>query len=63
MQKILGKKKQYIELWIYGFKNGRLNYKCKECRKSYTKLTGEATKIFPTLHKFCNGNLDKFFVL
>ena len=22
-----------------GFKNGRLNYKCKECKKSYTNLT------------------------
>ena len=21
-----------------GFKNGRLNYRCKECKKSYTKL-------------------------
>ena len=63
MQKILGKKKQYIELWIYGFKNGRLNYKCKECIKSYTKLTNESIKNFPALHIFCNGDLDKFFLL
>ena len=32
-----------------GFKNGRLNYKCKECKKSYTKVTNESFKSFPTL--------------
>ena len=46
-----------------GFKNGRLNYKCKECKKSYTKLTNESIKNFPTLYKFCNGDLNKFFLL
>ena len=46
-----------------GFKNGRLNYKCKECKKSYTKLTNESIKNFPTLYKFSNGNLNKFFLL
>ena len=45
------------------FKNGRLNYKCKECKKPYTKLTKEAIKNFPTLYKFCNDDLDKFFQL
>ena len=45
------------------FKNGRLNYKCKEYKKSYTKLTNESIKKFPTLYKFCNGDLDKFFLL
>ena len=28
------------------FKNGRLNYKCKECKKSYIKLTNKSIKIF-----------------
>ena len=46
-----------------GFKNGRLNYKCKECKKSYTKLTNKSMKKFPTLYKFCNDDLDKFFLL
>ena len=32
-----------------GFKNGRFNYKCKECKKSYTKLTNESIKNIPTL--------------
>ena len=40
-----------------------MNYKCKECKKSYTKLTNESIKNFPTLYKFCNGDLNKFFLL
>ena len=46
-----------------GFKNDRLNYKCKECKASYTKLANESIKNFPTLNKFCNGDLNKFFLL
>ena len=45
------------------FRNGRLNYKCKECKKSYTKLANESIRSFPTLYKFCNGDLSKFFLL
>ena len=55
-----GKKKG----WIVNLLNLKLiDYKCKECKKSYTKLTNESIKNFPTLHKFCNGDLDKFFLL
>ena len=46
-----------------GFKNGRLNYKCKECKKSCIKVANESIKSFPTLYKFCNGDLNKFFLL
>ena len=46
-----------------GFKNGRLNYKCKECKKSCTKTTKGSSKNFPTLYKFCNDDLHKFFLL
>ena len=35
-----------------GFKNSRLNYKCKEWKKSCAKVVTESTKTFPTLHKF-----------
>ena len=28
-----------------GCKNGRLNYKCKECKKSHTKLANLGQKI------------------
>ena len=56
-----GKKKIKSNYEFVGFKNGRLNYKCKECKKSCTKtLNG---KNFPTLYKFCNGDLNKFFLL
>ena len=46
-----------------GFKNGRLNYKCKECKKSCTKKVNGSSKNFPTLYKFCNGDLNKVFLL
>ena len=56
-------KKIRLNCKFIGFENGRLNYKCKECKKSYTKLTNESIKNFPALYKFCNGNLNKFFLL
>ena len=63
MQEMHGKKKKRLNCEFIGFENGRLNYKCKEYKKSYTKLTNEAIKNFPTLYKFCNDNLDKYFLL
>ena len=33
-----------------------MHYKC-------TKLTNESIKSFPTLYEFCNGDLNKFFLL
>ena len=46
-----------------GLKNNRLNYKYKECGKKCTKLRNKAIKNFPSLYKFCNGNLNKFVLL
>ena len=57
------KKKNRLNYEFIGFKNGRLNYKCKECKKSYTKLTNESIKNFPAFYKFCNGDLNKFYLL
>ena len=38
-----------------------MNFKYKECKRSCTKtLNG---KISPTLYQFCNGDLNKFFLL
>ena len=37
-----------------------MNYKCKECKRLYAKLTNESSK---NLYKFCNGDLNKFFLL
>ena len=57
------RKKIRLNCEFIGFKNGRVNYKCKECKKSHTKLTNESIKNCPTLYKFCNGDLNKFFLL
>ena len=62
-KKCMERKKIRLNCEFNGFKNGRLNYKCKECKKSYTKLTNESIKNFPTLYKFCSGDLNKFFLL
>ena len=40
-----------------------MNYKCKECKKSYSKLTNESIKTFQTWYKFYNVDLNKFFLL
>ena len=59
----MDRKKIRLNCKFIGFKNGRLNYKCKECKKSYTKVANGSIKNFPTLYKFCNGDLNKFFLL
>ena len=58
-----GKKKNRLNCKSIDFKNGRLNYKCKECKKSYTKVANESIRNFPTLYKVCNGDLNRFFYL
>ena len=62
-KRCMERKKIRLNCEFIGFKNGRLNYKCKECNASYTKLANESIKNFPTLYKFCNGDLNKFFLL
>ena len=62
-KKCMERKKNRLNCEFIGFKNGRLDYKSKECKKSYTKLTNESLKDFLALYKFCNGHLNKFFVL
>ena len=57
------RKKIRLSCEFIGFKNGSSNYKCKECKESYTKLANESIKNFPTLYKFCNGDINKFFLL
>ena len=51
------KKEIKSECDFIGFNNKRLNYRCKECGKKFTKSINEAI-----MHKFCNGDLDLFFV-
>ena len=62
-KKCMERKKIRLNCEFIGFKNGRLNYKCKECKKSHTKLTNESIKNFPTLYKFCSSYLNKFSLL
>ena len=57
------RKKLRLNCEFIGFKNGRLNYKCKECKKSHTKSANKSIKNFPTLCKSCNGDLNKFILL
>ena len=49
------------------FKNNKLHYKCKECKKTWLKpITGlidGLIKKFPSVYKFCNGDLNKFVLL
>ena len=54
-------KKNRLNCEFVGFKNGRLNYKCKECKKLYTKVVNVLIKKCPTLHAFCNGDFNTFF--
>ena len=51
-KKCMERNKIRLNCEFIGFKNGRLNYKCKECKKSYTKVANESIKNFPTLYKF-----------
>ena len=46
-----------------GFKNNRLNYRCKECKGISTKSINELIEKFPRMHQFCNGDLNKFLLL
>ena len=43
------RKKIRLNYEVIGFKNGRLNYKCKECKAPYTTLANKSNQSFPTL--------------
>ena len=43
-KKCMARKKIWLNCEFIGYKSGRLNYKCKECKKSYTKATNESMK-------------------
>ena len=62
-KKCMERKKIKVNCEFVGFENGRLNCKCKECKTSCTKATKESTKNFPTLYKYFNGDVNKFFLL
>ena len=57
------RKKIRSECEFIGFKNNRLNYRCKECNGISTKSINELIEKFPNTYQFCNGDLNKFALL
>ena len=57
------RKKIKSECDSIGFRNNRLNYKCKECGKRFSKLISEAVRNFPITYKFCKGDHNKLSFL
>ena len=51
------------ECEFIGLKNNRLNYRCKESTGTSTKSVNDLIEKFPRTYKFCNDNLNKFFLL
>ena len=51
------------ECEFIGFKNNRLNCRCRECNGTSNKSVNDLIKKFPRMHKFCNGDLNKFVML
>ena len=51
------------ECYFAGLKNDRLIYKCRECKKEQKESTTELKEKFPSIYKFCNGDLNKFVLL
>ena len=57
------RKKIKSECEFIGFKDDRLHYRCKKCKKRCTKSKNGLIKKFPRIYKFCNGDLNKFALL
>ena len=51
------------ECEFIGFKNDRLNYRCKECKGISTKSINRLIEKFPRMYQFCHGDLNKFVLL
>ena len=57
------RKKIRSECEFIGFKDNRLNHKCKECDDKSAKSVDDLKEKFPRTYKFCNGNLNKLVLL
>ena len=57
------RKKVKSECNFIGFRNNRLNHKCKECGKRCSKVIREAIKNFPNAYRFCKDDCNKFALL
>ena len=51
------------EYEFIGFKNDRLNNRCKECNETSNKSINELIEKFPNTYQFCNDDLNKFILL
>ena len=51
------------ECEFIGFKNNRLNYRCKECNGKSAKPINDLIKKFPNTYRFCNEDINKFVLL
>ena len=59
-KKCMERKRIMLNCEFVAFKNGRLNYKCTECKKSDTKLANESIEIFPTFYELCSDDIISF---
>ena len=57
------KKKIKSECEFIGFKNNRLNYRCKECNGISKKSINDLIKKFPNTYNFLKGDNNKFVLL
>ena len=57
------RKKIRPECEFIGFKNKRLNYRCKECNGTSTMSLNFLIEKFPNAYQFCNDDLNKFVLL
>ena len=46
-----------------GFKNDRLHYRCRKCKKRCTKSKDGLIKKFSRIYTFCDGDLNKIILL
>ena len=58
-KKCMERKQIRSECEFIGFKDNRLNYKCKECNDTSAKSVNDLKEKFQSTHKFCNGNLNE----
>ena len=59
-KKSMERKNIRSECEFIGFKDNRLNYKCKECNDTSAKSVDDLIENFPRTYKFCNGDHNKF---
>ena len=52
-----------LECDFIEFKNNRLNYRCKESKRTSGKLINGLIEKFPSVYQFCDAYLNKFVLL